>query len=277
MSADRVIEPSLWERVKHHGVPYEDPHIGAHLATVQTRPDSELAARSVAAIDRELAWLGLSGRDRVFQPLCGPGNYAERISATVGCSTYLGQDLNPAAIAAARRRCPRQRYSFEVSRFGPDAEPPDHDLCLLTYEAVNTFAPDELSRVVRLVADRMILGGRLFVDLRPRHSPGVEAIERDVRHIPAGAGLFLPEEHALAYSADLHEGGRLYVEKFELMTARDHWQFFSWLWLYEPDELVEHCKWAGLRETARAQLHVSSSSDSPGGGHSIQFLFERGK
>jgi hypothetical protein len=271
--ADRV----SWSEVRLHGVPYAAPRIGAHLAAVQSRADSELAARSAAAVRRELDWLQPSGRERIFHPLCGPGNYAHHIASTVGCRTYTGHDINPAAVAVARRRCTDQRYRFVTARFDAGSRAPDNDLTLLTYETVNTYAPEDLRAVLTGLADRVGSDGRIFVDVRPRSSPGVVPVAPHVRHVPEGEGIFLPEAHTVEYAAAFDADQRLYLERFVISTGELRREFFSWLWLYEPDELSGYGEQLGLAEVDRARLHSAGAMDSPGGGHSVQLVFRRRK
>jgi hypothetical protein len=261
-----------WPYIAAHGIPYADPQIGAQIALVQCEMESEVGARSLDSIRRELAWLTLSGSERIYHPFCGPGSYAEQISSKMGCRWYLGQDINPAAVNAARLRCRNDHYHFQTIEFGPCADPPRHDLCLLTYETINTFPPEIMKVVIQLVAKKLSSRGRLFLDVHPPCLTELPAVVEEAKDIPAGEGIFLAAAHRMTYTTEFHAGGRLYLERFNVTDGHTGREFYSWLWLHDPEEITKIARGAGLEEVGRAALHREFMMHPPAG-HSIQMLF----
>ncbi len=249
--------------------------MGLRIARVQLDPHSDIGARDVAAVTREVDWLGATGDERIFHPLCGPGTYASVIRRSSGCRWYVGHDINASAVRWGRQRNPDRDYVFRTARFGVGTRVPRHDLALLSYEAVNVFAPDELPTILAALADGLAPGGRLFIDVRTPDDPGVPIGVRRSEHVPAGTGIFSTAEHDLDYATQLDCDGRLLVQRFRLRFGHRDEEFFSWLWLYEPDELVALGRAAGLWPSATAHLHPRSVQNTNGANGSVQMLFER--
>ncbi|MEU7997625.1 class I SAM-dependent methyltransferase [Micromonospora sp. NPDC049060] len=268
--------PPDWVRICANGIPYDDPIIGARLAQVQCRDDSEIAGRSPAAARRELDWLGLAGDERIFHPCCGPGTYAHEIANSTGCGEFLGFDINPAAISAAIRRCPDRRFRFQLGTFDTESVVPAHDLCLLTYELINQFEPLALGAMFEQVAAGLAPGGRVFVDVRTRSNSGMHPVSQETTHCPAGAGIFLPDEHVVEFEAWFAAEGRLYLQRFRIVrhdgTQRE---FYSWLWLYDEDEVARAAVTAGLDLVAVAQVHVGTGMRPPSACGSIQLVLAK--
>jgi hypothetical protein len=264
-----------WPELARHGIPYEHPSIGRRLARIQTRPESDIAARSVSAVKREIDWMELTGRERIFHPLCGPGNYAAQIRASVGCRWYVGHDVNPAAIRFARRRNRSGPYIFRVARFDHHAAVPTHDLCLLTYETVNVFSPDQLSALFELIAARLRPNGCAFVDVRAKSDPGIPLGVFPPEGVPAGQGIFFGGEHTMEYAARIDHGGRLAVERFRIHLSDKKREFYSWLWLYEEEDIVSLGERAGLMLSRATRLHSAATPSSPGSSSSMQLLFRK--
>ncbi|SFD04788.1 class I SAM-dependent methyltransferase [Micromonospora sediminimaris] len=268
-----------WAHICANGIPYRDPVIGSCLADVQCRDDSEVAGRSAAAVRRELGWLTLTGDERIYHPWCGPGTYAREIANGTGCRSYLGVDVNPAAIVAARRRCPDRRCHFQVGAFDTGSVVPAHDLCLLTYELVNQFDPSTLGPALDRIAAALRPGGRVFADVRTRTGSGMHPVDRESTHYPAGTGIFLRAEHVVEYQARFAAEGRLYLQRFRI--TRDDGprrEFYSWLWLYDQDEIERAAACAGLALTAAAHVHAGSDMRPPSAAGSIQLvLAKKGK
>ncbi|MEN3610630.1 class I SAM-dependent methyltransferase [Plantactinospora sp. ZYX-F-223] len=266
--------PADWAHISANGVPYHDPVIGPRLAELQCRDDSEVAGRSTAAVRRELNWLGLTGDERIFHPCCGPGTYAREIANGTGCRGYLGVDINPAAIAAATRRCTDRRCRFHVGTFGTDSAVPAHDLCLLSYELINQFEPPALVATLGHIAAGLAPGGRVFADVRTRAGSGMHPVDSESSHYPAGTGIFLPDEHDVEFQARFAAEGRLYVQRFRIMrddgTRRE---FYSWLWLYDQDEVARAAASAGLDLAAAAHVHAGTDMRPPSAAGSIQLVF----
>lgn len=264
-----------WPELARHGVPYEDPVIGRRVAQIQMSPDSDVAARSVSAVSREIEWLGLTGREQIFHPFCGPGNYAALIDATSGCRSYVGHDVNPEAVRLARRRNNPRTYVFHVARFSAHAAIPEHDLCLLSYETANVFAPDQLPMLLTLIAESLRPNGRVFVDFRTRDDPGIPLGVFPPQQIPAGQGIFSEAVHTMEYAARIDHDGRLAVERFRLRLEGESKEFYSWLWLYEEEEIVKFAEKAGLTLSGSTRLHADTPPGSPGSSSSVQLLFRK--
>jgi hypothetical protein len=275
MSPDAGFPYPEWPELAHRGVPYEDPVIGRRIAQIQMSSDSDIAARSISAVSRELEWIGLTGRERIFHPFCGPGNYAAQIGATSGCLRYVGHDVNPAAVELARQRNSPPTYTFQVTRFSADAVVPSHDLCLLSYETVNVFAPDQLPALLTLMAESLSPEGRAFVDVRTRDDPGIPLGVFPPQHVPAGQGIFSGAEHTMEYAARVDHDGRLAVERFRLRLGSRNKEFYSWLWLYEEAEIVTFAERAGLTFSRSTRLHADAPTGSPGSSSSVQLLFRK--
>lgn len=149
-------------------LPWGDPEFSARMLREHLDQAHDRASRRAPTIDAHVEWiLGslLGGRPgRVLDLGCGPGLYAERLAA-LGCSC-LGVDISPAAVAHAERIA-RERH-LDCTYVLGDLRTVDlgsgHDLAMLLFGELNTFARDDAAHLLARVARCLRPGGTLLLE-----------------------------------------------------------------------------------------------------------------
>ncbi len=153
---------------------WDDPHISSQLLATHLDPNTDLASRHPAYIDRSVAWLierlQLKPGDSVLDLGCGPGLYTQRLAAR-GLQVF-GMDYSRRSIEYARQHAAEQGLAIDY-RYQDYLTLEDiglYDAILLIYGDFCPLAPDQRARLLHNVRRALKPGGRFVLDVStPAH------------------------------------------------------------------------------------------------------------
>lgn len=181
-------------------LPWDDPAFSVRMLREHLDQTHDHASRRLAVVDAHVGWIFetiLGGRPGAVVDLgCGPGLYTERL-AELGCRC-IGVDFSPASIAYARRVA--EERGLDCAYLHHDVRTADvgtgHDLEMLLFGEINTFAPDDVASLLGRVARRLRAGGRILLEVHTFDSL-VDEGNRPNSWYCSDGGLFSDRPHVV--------------------------------------------------------------------------------
>ena len=221
-------------------IPWSDPEFSTRMLQVHLDPDTHMASRRPATIDRHVDWLcsHLAQRSstthstspRVLDVACGPGLYLHRM-ARRGFQT-IGFDFAPAPLTWARDEARRQELDCRFLELDLTALPRDLeeqigpvDLLTFWFGEFHSFAPRQMEDILPRLARCLRPGGVFVLEYQP-------------------LDIFVQED-TTAWS----------WQESSVFCPRPHLWLQEWGW--DPDNTVEtHVHWILERDSGKLHRYV---------------------
>jgi len=145
---------------------WTDPYISQQLLAVHLDPANAAASRTPQAIEDTVACIHrrINPGSRILDLGCGPGLYAERLSALGHHVT--GVDFSENSIEYARERPETALYNIKYTQanyLDLDYEE-EFDLVIMIYCDFGVLIPDDRKRLIEVIHKALKPGGRFFFD-----------------------------------------------------------------------------------------------------------------
>ena len=157
----RNIPPVPW--AEGEKIPWNDPAFSARMLKEHLSQAHDAASRRAEIIDRHVDWIDrhlLQNKPATVLDLgCGPGFYAQRLSARG--HTCTGVDFSPASIAYARQQSRATYIEGDIRRIDYGT---GFDLVMFVYGEFNVFRPDDARLILRKAHAALKPGGMLLLE-----------------------------------------------------------------------------------------------------------------
>lgn len=227
---------------------WTDPHLAEQMLAFHLDPDQDLASRKHAFIQRSVGWLSkrfdLAEGKRVLDLGCGPGLYANAL-AELGASV-TGIDFSRTSLAYARSEA--DSLGLEVAYhhgnyLGIDL-PHTFDLILLIFGDFCPLGPSQRRSLLDRVKKWLSPGGRFVFDVSS--SALFDSLEESSSYEEApDGGFWSPGPHFLFTKRFKYEADLVYLDRYLVVEAARHREFFNWIQCYDPPALKSELHEAG--------------------------------
>lgn len=230
---------------------WSDPHISARMLAFHLDPDSELASRSPAAIDRAVEWLvpalALTEGSRLLDLGCGPGLYAVRFARrgvrVTGVDVSQGS-LDHASAVAARESLPA---TFRLANYLDDPLGDGYDAAILIYEDYCALSPAQRAPLLGRVRAALAPGGRLAFDVTaaPRLATFDEGSFTEPNLMD---GFWAPGDYVGRKDTWVYPESSLALERYVIDEAGRTREFWVWTHCLTPGQVASELRAAGFAE-----------------------------
>lgn len=233
------MENSLPRFARSRNYLWTDPHLARNMLAAHLDPEGDAASRNAATIRRTVEWIVTETRPRarLLDLGCGPGLYAEQLSARG--YTVTGIDINPFSVEHARRSAQAKQLAIEYHNLDylQDELPAHQEVALCIYCDFGALLPAEQARLLRKVYDALDDGGLLIFDV---FGKGFSATCRAYRawSYSDGPSFWCPEPHYLleesVHFPDDHAWGR---RSIVLAPGQEVREFITWDFYFSREAL----------------------------------------
>lgn len=235
---------------------WADPHTSEHMLRYHLDGACEVASRTTDVIRRSVAWLAetAGAGARVLDLGCGPGLYANRLSA-LGMDV-TGVDFSARSIGHARDSAPSgpRRPTYIHGNYLDVAVPGAFDVALMIYCDFCALDPGQRGRLLARLRTLLGSGGRFIFDVLGLASLAAHEERASLTEHPAD-GFWSPDPcfeflHSFRYDSE-----QVTLDKYDLIEAHRHRTVYNWLQHYDPRSIEEELHGHGFEVTAlRADL-----------------------
>ncbi len=221
---------------------WNDPHVSQFLLQEHLNPDSDLASRNHAFLDRSAAWIinefGISAKSSVLDLGCGPGLYTSRF-ATTG-ARITGIDASTRSIDYAKEQAAKQGLAvtyrngnyLDCDYGGP------FDLVLMIFCDFCVLSPVQRTKLLRKIREALAPGGSFFFDVSSIHYYHSVREKLEIEHHDEG-GFWSPERYYAFNQTFKYDDKNLMIDKYTILAERETRQIFNHLQCYSID-LITH-------------------------------------
>ena len=216
----RTPEPAPW--TEGDNIPWDDPAFSERMLAEHLSQEHDLASRRSTTIDQHVDWIFatvLDGRPaRVLDLGCGPGLYANRLSAG-GCEC-VGTDFSPASIRHARQTAAADDLPcrFVLADLRDGAFGGGFDLVMMIYGQFNVFPRQRGMEILNTAHAALAPGGRLLLELQ-----SAEQIQNGGESGPSWyslpSGLFSDRPHIVLQENFWHGEKAVSTNRFMVIDA----------------------------------------------------------
>ena len=224
------------------------PHIARQMLAYHLDPDTPLASRPTALIEKVVAWLdeqlGLEGK-RVCDLGCGPGLYAVRM-ARRGASV-TGVDFSPTAIVYAQSQASETdlKLDYLVADYLRDELPTGFDIVCLIYYDYCALSPADRRALLARIRAMLNPGGRLVMDVVVATAfAGVReqlALEEGLM-----GGFWSDSDYVGIHRTWVYPEETLSLDHYAIVEPSGHWEILNWMQFFAPDRLAGELADAGF-------------------------------
>lgn len=243
----RFTAKELWTR----------PHLARQMLKFHLDQGTELASRTLAAINAIIGWLdgqiGLEGK-KLCDLGCGPGLYSTRFAergADVTGIDFSRHSLDYALAEAARSG---RRIRYLHADYLVDGLPMGFDVITLIYYDYCALSPAQRRHLLARMRDMLKPGGRIVLDVM---AMGSFAARREETIVESNlmAGFWAEGDYVGMQRTILYPEESLSLDRVLIIEPTECWQIFNWLQYYTPNRLSGELSEAGFRiETLAGSL-----------------------
>lgn len=227
---------------------WADPHISQQMLKCHLDPESDLASRQSASIDKIVDWMNLrfdfSGK-AVCDLGCGPGLYSERMARRGARVT--GLDFSQRSIDHALQNARRELLAIDFARadYLKDDLPPDQDLVCLMYGDLCTLSPQQRRLLYAKVRTALKPGGCFVFDV-------FSTSQYELREEVATYGRRLDDGFWAAgdYFGFLttfrYDEFKLALDRYLIVEPERSREIFNWLQYFDPKSISEELRANGF-------------------------------
>ncbi len=226
---------------------WTDPHLANQMLETHLSQDTELASRSVEAVDRVVDWIdrsfGLEGKS-ICDLGCGPGLYANRY-AQRGAIVH-GLDFSRNSIDYAKTQAPlHARPTYQVADYLKDPLPAQQDLVTLIYCDLCALSPPQRQTLLVKILKSLTPSGTFIFDVYSTSAfknvdEGV-SFERNLMNGFWSAHDYFAFQHTFRY-----EDEAVSLDRFTIIEKDRTWDVYNWLTYFSRDEIHNELKQAGF-------------------------------
>jgi len=229
---------------------WTDPHIAKQMLALHLDPDLDMASRNHGFINRSVAWMertfDLASGPRVLDLGCGPGLYANRLSA-LG-ARVCGIDFSEHSLDHARFDARRRglEVDYRKANYLALEAPGIFDLVMLIYGDFCALGPTQRQTLLAKVKEWLAPEGRMVLDvfsLALFHSLKEES---GYEYAPVG-GFWAPEPYFLFSTRFKYPGEKVYLDRYSVVMADRERELFNWIQCYDPMSLGHELRTMGWR------------------------------
>jgi SAM-dependent methyltransferase len=262
--SDNSVKPALFTPGETRF--WDDPHISKSMLESHLDPVNPSASRRSEVIDAEINHLLSAGivkpGDKLLDIGCGPGLYAGRLAARGVKVTGIdisGRSLNY-AIAQARNDALDVEYR-PLNFFNLDYEN-EFDAVMQVYGELNTFSPERLDALLKLVRRALRDKGRLVFDITTRELRKRAGLKN--RWYTSGPCFWRPEAHLVMEEGFDYPGQSTWLDRYIVMDKSGIKVYHIWFRDYTLDEIRPVLRGAGF-EIIHAWNDLAGTPYQPGG------------
>lgn len=228
---------------------WADPHISAHMLAAHLDPETDLASRKPATIERSVTWitktLGLQAGDSVLDLGCGPGLYAAKL-AEFGLAV-TGVDISPRSIAYARNfadehglainyRCQDYLKLEDINRY---------DAALMIFGDYCTFNPDDRQQLLSNISQALRPGGHFVLDVSTRQHR--EKYGAKNAWYASGGGFWRPGPHLVLEHGFDYPQEKIWLDQYIVIEENSTVTVYrNWFQDYDPDSITTELRAGGF-------------------------------
>jgi SAM-dependent methyltransferase len=227
---------------------WTDPHLAEQMLVFHLDPDQGLASRDHAFIRKSVAWLNarfnLGKGKSVLDLGCGPGLYSNAL-AELGASV-TGVDFSQNSLAYARSEAASRHLAVDY-RHGNylDLEVPGtFDLILLIFGDFCPLGPKQRRSLLDRAKAWLSPGGQFVFDISSMAQFESLAETSSFEEAPDG-GFWSRGPHFVFTKRFKYQPEQAYLDRYLVVEAARHREFFNWIQCYEPDSLQAELGQAG--------------------------------
>jgi SAM-dependent methyltransferase len=227
---------------------WTDEHVSSHMLQAHLDPETDLASRPPAAIDRIVKWMethiGLTGK-AVTDLGCGPGLYAERMA--MHGARVVGLDFSDRALTHARRSATAKRLTIEyrLADYLNDALPDGQNIVTLIYGDYCVLSPDQRHRLLTRIKAMLNPGGYLAFDVfsRPQFGQIEEAFVCARRLMN---GFWAAGDYFGVKITHRYDEQYLSLDRYLIVEPNRTRDIYNWMQYFMPQDIAAELTAAGL-------------------------------
>lgn len=231
---------------------WDDPHISSQMLKVHLSPDTDLASRRPALIDRIVAWIvrevDLVPGNAVLDLGCGPGLYASRL-AERGMQV-TGVDTSKRSIAYARDFAEAHgldiTYRYENYLQLTDEGP--YDLAMLIYGDYCPLNPEQRRTLLANVRRALKPGGKFVLDVTTR----ILRMKYGAKNhwVASEGGFWRPGDHLVLETGFDYPDESIYCDQMIVIEGDGRMAVYrNWFQDFTPQLITDELEAGGFKVT----------------------------
>ncbi len=239
---------------------WTDSYIQHQMLAAHLNPDGDAASRKPESIRRTVEFINqsLKPQSRILDLGCGPGLYAEQLTAAGHIVT--GVDFNAASIEYARKQNPEISYlEADYIKNFPAGE---YDAIVMIYCDMGTHSDAARDTLLANCVRSLPPGGKLIFDVFDSNLADEFRESSTWEHAPNG-GFWSAEEYLLLKQTFHYPEAHVFAYQYNLITNGKTKHFIIWEHYYSPEEITAILHQAGFRDvTIRTGLLTGNNFTS---------------
>ncbi len=221
---------------------WNDPHVSQFLLQEHLNPDSDLASRNHAFLDRSAEWIigefKIGPESSVLDLGCGPGLYTSRLAKARARIT--GIDASTRSIDYAKEQAAQNdlAITYRNSNYLDIDYDGKHDLILMIFCDFCVLSPVQRIKLLRKIREALEPGGFFFFDVSSINYYQSVREKLEIEHHDEG-GFWSPDPYYAFNQTFKYDDRKLLIDKYTIITERETHQIHHHLQGYSID-MINH-------------------------------------